>query len=68
LQAINDCSFYNAGEGNCYWEETSRRLKAAERLEELKAAMVEQFGKQETLRIANSRPHLLFSELYDLAD
>jgi hypothetical protein len=66
LQAINDVSYYNAAEGNAYWNEAAARRKAEERLRELKKAMVEEYGKQETIRIANSQPHLAYSELLDL--
>lgn len=68
LQAINDVSYHNAAEGRQYWEEIQARNAAERRLRELKLQMVEQYGKEKTLEIANSRPHLLFSELYDLAE
>lgn len=68
LQAINDVSYHNAAEGKAYWEEATARRNAKERFQELKKAMVAEYGKQETLRIANSQPHLLFSELSDLTE
>lgn len=66
LQVINDVSYYNAGEGGNYWAERDAAAKAEARLRELKSQMVEQYGKTKTKEIANSRPHLLFSELSDL--
>lgn len=68
LQAINDLSYYNAAEGASYWSETQGRNRAEARLLELKKEMVAQYGREETRRIANSQPHLVYSELSDLAD
>ena len=68
LSAINTVSYHNAAEGKAYWEEATARRNAEQQLQELKKAMVEEYGKKETLRIANSEPHLLFSELSDLTE
>ena len=68
LQAINDVSYHNAAEGDSYWKETQARNEAKQRLLELKRQMVEHYGKSQTLEIANSEPHLLYSELLDLAE
>lgn len=68
LSAINTVSYHNAAEGNAYWEEAQSRRNAGLRLQELKKAMVEEYGKEKTLEVANSRPHLLFSELSDLTE
>lgn len=67
LAVINQVSYYNAAEGNPYcWEEMHRRAAAIEKLKELKLEMVLQFGKEFTLEVANSRPHLCYGELQDL--
>jgi len=66
LAAINQVSYHNAAEGNAYWKEERAREKALVNLKQLKAEMVEQYGKEETKRIANSQPHLCFGELRDL--
>lgn len=66
LSAINQVSYYNAGEGNSYWEESHKRQKAKEHLKQLKLEMVLQFGKEFTLEVANGVPHLCYGELSDL--
>ena len=66
LGAINQVSYHNAAEGNAYWNEQRAREKALSDLKQLKLEMVLEYGKQETKRIANSKPHLCFSELQDL--
>lgn len=66
LAVINQVSYYNAGEGNSYWEESHKREAAKQRLKELKLEMVTQFGKEFTLEVANGVPHLCYGELNDL--
>lgn len=66
LAAINQVSYHNAAEGESYWKEQQARNKAVNDLRQLKLEMVTQFGKEFTLEVANSRPHLCYGELNDL--
>jgi hypothetical protein len=66
LQAINDVSYHNAAEGDNYFREADARQAATKRLLEFKSAMIAEYGKEVTLEVANSRPHLLGYEISDL--
>ncbi len=63
VEAINQVSYHNAGEGEMYWRERDAARKAEQRLAELKTEMLAVHGRAKTLEVIQATPHLCFTEL-----
>jgi hypothetical protein len=64
LEAVRRVSYYRAGEGEMWRREQREARQAEERLKYLWADMVAAHGEDETRRIADSIPNLLFLETH----
>lgn len=61
-----DLSHYYAAEGRDWLRESSNRQLCLKEFESVKTLVAQEIGKEKTLEIINSVPHLLWSEIKDL--
>lgn len=59
-------SHYYAAEGKDWLRESSNRQLCLKEFELVKTLVAQEIGKEKTLEIINSVPHLLWSEIKDL--
>jgi len=63
VEAIGKVSYYNAAEGDSWYNERAAARQANEQLQELKKEMLATYGREFTAKVISETPNLCFMEL-----